>query len=155
MARQKLNVMLWMGIPFNFPHRIRIHRVEPDAVTTRIDLRRKNKNHIGGIHACGLATAAEFCSGLALLRVIDPRKYRLIMQKMTVEYHYQAKADAFARFSFPEKRAKSEVLEPLEASDAVLITCEVPVHDASDNHLCTAFTTWQIKPWSKVRTGKK
>jgi hypothetical protein len=153
-ALRRLNWMMWLGIPFNHPHRIRIHKVEADAVTTRIDMRRKNKNHIGGIHACGLATTAEFCSGLVLLRHLDPRKYRLIMQKMELQYHYQAKEDALARYSLTEQEIESGLLKTVAAEGVGFFTCEIPVHDLSGNHLCTAFTTWQVKDWAKVRTAK-
>jgi len=151
-ALRKLNWMLWLGIRFNYPHRIAIHKVEEERITTRIDKRKINTNHIGGIHACGLATAAEFCSGLVLLRGLDPRKYRLIMQKLTVEYHYQARKDALASFSLSKDVLKREIIEVLEKEGAVFYTCEIPVHDVDGNHLCTAYTTWQIKSWEKVRT---
>ncbi len=150
-AMRKLNFLLGMGIRFNRPHGIRIHKVEAEAVTTRIDLRKINTNHIGGIHACGLATAAEFCSGLVLLRKVDPRKYRLIMQKLEVQYHYQARKDAFARFSMSADESKKFITGPLDTEEAIFHTCEVPVHDTDGQLLCTAFTTWQIKRWDKVR----
>ena len=63
----KLNLGLGFVIPFNRPHRIRIREVGQDFVKTVIPYRRKNFNHIKGIHACGLATAAEFASGFHLL----------------------------------------------------------------------------------------
>jgi len=140
------------GIPFNKPHGIRIHKVEEDAIITTIPKKKRNYNHIGGIHACGLATAAEFCSGLVLLRNLDARKYRLIMQKMTVEYHYQAKHNCYARFELDKNTLEKEILEPLGSEDAVFYTCEIPVLDAENNHICTVFTTWQLKSWSKVKT---
>ncbi|MCA1762134.1 MAG: DUF4442 domain-containing protein [Flavobacteriales bacterium] len=151
-ALKKLNVALSLGIPFNKPHGIRIFRVEPRAITTRIPYKRSNLNHIKGVHACGLATVAEFCSGLMLLRFLDARKYRLIMQKMELEYHYQAKSDAFARFELTESTVKNDLLIPLELEGKVFHTCEIPVHDKDGNLLCTAHTNWQIKEWSKVRT---
>lgn len=151
-ALRKLNWMLWFGIRFNYPHRIAIHRVEEERITTRIRKRKINTNHIGGIHACGLATAAEFCSGLVLLRGLDPGKYRLIMQKMEVQYLYQARKDAHASFALSEAVLKSEIIDVLKAEGVVFYTCEIPVHDTDGNHLCTAYTTWQIKAWDKVRT---
>lgn len=151
-ALRKLNWLLWLGIPFNHPHRIAIYKVEPDAVVTRIRRMRKNTNHIGGIHACGLATAAEFCSGLVLLRRLDPREYRLIMQKIEVQYHYQAKKDAMARFAMDDAHFETSILEPLQKEGVALLTCEVPVHDVEGNHLCTAYTTWHVKSWAQVRT---
>ncbi len=151
-ALKKLNFSLALGIPFNRPHAIRIHKVETDAVITTIPFKWRNSNHIKGTHACGLATAAEFCSGLMLLRKLNPASYRLIMQKLEVEYHYQAKADAFARFELTDATFRENILAPLSANGLVLHTCIIPVHDSSGNLLCTASTTWQIKPWDTVKT---
>lgn len=151
-ALRKLNFILGMGIPFNRPHDIRIVKVEPNAVTTTIPLKRKNLNHIKGIHACGLATTAEFCSGLVLLRRLNPKKYRLIMQKLEVEYLYQAKHTCMARFELDNATFESEILQPLNTEGVVFYTCEIPVHDTEGNHVATAHTRWQIKAWKAVKT---
>lgn len=151
-ALQKLNFILGMGIPFNKPHNIRILKVEPNAVTTTIPLKRKNFNHIKGIHACGLATTAEFCSGLVLLRRLNPKEYRLIMQKLEVEYHYQAKYTCTARFELDDATFESEILKPLTAEGVVFYTCIIPVHDTQRNHVATAHTRWQVKAWKEVKT---
>jgi acyl-coenzyme A thioesterase PaaI-like protein len=153
-ALKKLNLGLGLGIPFNKPHGIKVLSVEKDAVVTTIPFKRKNQNHIGGIHACGLATAAEFCSGLMLLRKVDQRKYRLIMQKLEVEYFYQAKHTASARFELDEATFGEKILAPLENEGQTFFTCEIPVHDTEQNHLCTVHTRWQIKEWSKVKTKR-
>lgn len=151
-ALWKLNFVMGIGIPFNKPHGIKVHSVEENAVVTIIPNKRKNHNHIGGVHACGLATAAEFCSGLMLLRRVDPKQYRLIMQKLDVEYFYQAKSDAFARFELDDRTLTEKILEPLKTESAVFHTCEILVHDSENNHLCTVHTRWQIKSWEKVKT---
>lgn len=148
----KLNFIMGIGIPFNKPHGIKVHKVEPNAVVTIIPHKRKNYNHIGGVHACGLATAAEFCSGLMLLRNLNAKKYRLIMQKLEVEYFFQAKKDAFARFSLDEADIQQHIKTPLEKDGVVFYVCEIPVHDSDNNHLCTVKTNWQIKKWSMVKT---
>ncbi len=151
-ALRKLNIALAIGIPFNSPHAIRIHKVEADAVTTTIPYKRRNLNHIKGIHACGLATTAEFCSGLVLLRRLGSKDYRLIMQNLEVTYTFQARSTAFARFQLTDEVFLSDVLEPLEKDGIVYIRCEIPVHDETGNLLCTAFTNWQIKSWKLVKT---
>ena len=153
-ALRKLNFILGMGIPFNKPHGIKITKVEPNTVVTTIPLKRKNKNHINGIHACGLATTAEFCSGLVLLRMLNPKDYRLIMQKIEVEYHYQAKHTCHARFEMNAEVFKTEILQPLENDGVAFYTCEIPVHDVKGNLVCTAYTRWQIKSWKDVKTRK-
>lgn len=151
-ALWRLNFIMGIGIPFNKPHGIKVFRVERDAIVTIIPHKRKNFNHIGGVHACGLATAAEFCSGLMLLRNLDVKKYRLIMQKLEVEYFFQAKKDAFARFSLDPDEIQKHIKTPLEKDCIVFYVCEIPVHDSDNNLLCTVKTNWQIKKWSMVKT---
>jgi hypothetical protein len=109
-------------------------------------------NHIRGTHACGLATAAEFCSGLVLLRRLGPKTYRLIMQRIEVTYTYQAKEDCFARFELTDEVFERDLLGPLERDGVVIFDCEIPVHDASGNLVCTARTNWHMKRWADVRT---
>jgi len=146
------NRILDRAIPFNRPHGIRVIAVTETGARTLIPYRRGNLNHIRGIHACGLATVAEFTSGLVLLSRLGTRKYRLIMESLEVKYHYQAKLDAVADFEIEDARLQEEILDPLRTEEAVYISCEVPVVDAMGERLCTARTNWQIKPWAKVRT---
>ncbi len=148
----KLNFVLQRGIPFNRPHGIKLVELSADKVAARIPYKRKNLNHIKGIHACGLATVAEFCSGMALMNKLGSKKYRLIMSTLRMEYHYQAKTAATAAYNMSDEKMRELVLEPLCSNDSVEIECEVPVHDEAGNHLCTAFIKWQIKSWDKVRT---
>ena len=148
----KLNFILQRGIPFNRKHNIRVVELTEDRISAHIPYANKNLNHIKGIHACGLATVAEFCSGLTLLNKLGSKKYRLIMSTLRVEYHYQAKQGATASYSISDEQLKKMILDPLNSNDAVQLECEVPVHDDEKNHLCTAFITWQIKSWDKVKT---
>lgn len=148
----KLNLGLSFVIPFNKPHRIKIIEIGDDFVKTGIPYRRKNFNHIKGIHACGMATAAEFASGFFLLSKLGSKKYRLIMESLEMKYHYQAKADVVATFSAPDTWLNENIFTPLETADAVLVKCEINLHDAANNHVATGYTNWQIKEWSKVKT---
>ncbi len=147
-----MNKTLQYIVPFNRPHRIVVTKITDHGIEAQIPYRRKNLNHIKGIHACGLATVAEFASGLVLLSQLGDKKYRLIMESMDVKFQYQAKSAATAYFELREERLQQEILQPLETTEAVYIRCEIPVKDANGNVVCTAFTNWQIKPWDKVRT---
>lgn len=151
-ALRKLNLIMGRGIPFNKPHGIVVHKVEPDVITTKIPYKRRNLNHIKGVHACGLATVGEFCSGLNLLRKIEAQKYRLIMQHLEVEYFYQARKTAYARHTLTDHVVKNEILAKLDEEGLCYHTCKIEVYDEDENHLCNVFTKWQIKEWSKVKT---
>lgn len=149
---KKLNFVMSRGIPFNKPHGIVVHKVENDTITTKIPYKKKNLNHIKGVHACGLATVGEFCSGLNLLRKIEAKKYRLIMQHLEVEYFYQARKTAYARHTLSDSTVKDEILGTLDSDGVCYHTCKIEIHDEDQNHLCNVFTKWQIKEWSKVKT---
>lgn len=148
----KLNFGLFRMIPFNKPHGIKILEIKDNSVKTVIPLKRKNMNHIKGIHACGMATAAEFASGFQLLTQLGPRKYRLIMESLEMVYHYQAKTAITAEFEASNEWIESTIKRPLENNDSVLVKCEIKLFDTERNHVATGYTNWQIKPWAKVRT---
>jgi acyl-coenzyme A thioesterase PaaI-like protein len=148
----KLNFGLGMMIPFNKPHKIKIKTIEDDKVTTIIPYKRKNFNHIKGVHACGMATAAEFASGFLLLTKLGAKKYRLIMQSLRMEYVYQAKTDIIADYSVNDKWIEEMVKKPLTTEDSVMIECEIKLYDTNKNHVATGYTNWQIKDWQKVKT---
>jgi len=147
-----LNKGLNYTIPFNKPHGFKITSVEDDSIKTKLPFKRRNLNHIKGIHACAMATISEYTTGLMILYKLDNKKYRIIMQKLEMEYHFQAKMDAIASFSIDEKWVKEKVEEPLQNEDAVVIPCVIKLHDTKGNHLSTGTIYWQIKPWDKVRT---
>ena len=149
---KKLNFGLARMIPFNKPHRIKITKIEDDLVETIIPYRKKNLNHIKGIHACGLATCAEFASGFLLVSKLDPKKYMLIMQSLEMEFHYQAKSDVKAMFKADDQWINENIITPLASSEKTNVKCEIPLYDSEQNHVATAHTNWQIKDWAKVKT---
>lgn len=51
-----LNRIVARAIPFNAPHGIRIQRITPFGIQATLPYRRKNLNHLKGLHACSLAT---------------------------------------------------------------------------------------------------
>lgn len=147
-----LNWSLNRMIPFNKPHAFRILEIGDYHLRTIIPYRRKNFNHIRGLHACALATISEFTTGFLLVSKLDAKKYRLIMQRLEMDYHYQGKMDATATFTISEDWLQQQIYDPLKTQDAVVIVCEVKIHDEQGNHLTTGKVYWQIKDWQKVKT---
>jgi acyl-coenzyme A thioesterase PaaI-like protein len=147
-----LNTGLNRMIPFNKPHGLRILEIGDHYLKSILPYKHRNFNHIRGIHACALATLSEFTTGFLLLINLDAAKYRLIMQKLTMEYHYQAKMDAFAYFSVDEKWMQEKVTSVLQSAEKVAVDCTIEIYDSDNNHLATGTVTWQIKNWSKVKT---
>ena len=143
-----LNFVLYRTIPFNHPHRIHITELTPLSLKVKLPYRRSNMNHLKGLHACGLATAAEFATGVLLLKLLNSPDYRLIMKSFKVEYYYQGKLDAEVNFALPKGGVEAEQLAALERGEAVVATFKTEVRDRAGNHLCSAWVEWQIKPWS-------
>src|SRR5690606_30706300 len=150
--RVLLNLALNRMIPFNKPHHFKILEIGSDSLKVLLPYRKRNFNHIRGIHACAMATVTEFTSGLMLISKLDPKKFRIIMQRLEMDYHYQGKMDAFASYTVSNEWIEKNVYAPLKTADSVVITCEVSIHDSASNHLTTGKVFWQVKEWQKVRT---
>ena len=147
-----LNVVQSWMIPFNGPHGFEILEIGDEHIKTSIPYKRRNLNHIKGLHACALATLSEFSTGMLLVGSLDPTKYRIILQNLEMKYHYQGKMSATASFSFSKEDIESKILVPLQNSDSTIIECVIAIHDRKQNHICTGHVHWQIKDWSKVKT---
>jgi acyl-coenzyme A thioesterase PaaI-like protein len=147
-----LNWSLSRMIPFNRPHGFVITQIDDDSVQVKLPYRRSNFNHIRGLHACALATLAEFTSGFMLVRKLDARKYRLVMKKMEMEYHYQGRSNAHASFKINDTWLLENVMRPLADWGSAEVICRVELYDAQQNHLATGQVCWHIKPWKAVRT---
>ena len=146
-----LNWSLGSMIPFNRPHGFAITEIGPGHIKTILPYRTRNLNHIRGLHACALATISEFTTGFLLVSRLAAKKYRLIMKRLEMDYHYQGKMDATAEFSISDQWFEEHILTPLKQQDAVVVPCEVRIHDKQGNHLTTGKVFWQIKNWSKVK----
>ena len=140
-------------IPFNKPHGFSLDAMGPDWLEVTLPYKRSNKNHIGGLHACALATASELASGLQLMRALNSTKYRIVMKSLSVEYLYQGKTRARARSSLTQTELKTSILDPLDQDDAILYSSKVVIHDELKNALCESSIDWQVKKWDAVRTA--
>jgi len=147
-----LNFLMARTIPFNRPHKFKIVEIGKEQIQTFAPYRKSNQNHIRGIHACAIATVAEFSAGFLLLTNLDPQKYRLIMAKLDADYSYQAKKDIVALAALSTEKLNSEIFTPLESHDTATIIMKTEVRDISGQEVAMVRTTWQIKRWDKVRT---
>lgn len=153
--RWLLNVALHRVVPFNRPHSIRITAVTDDELRMVLPFKRANRNHIGGMHACAMATMCEYICGLSLLTHLSPKEYRIVLKNIHMTYHYQAKGAVKAKFRLTQEMVQTEILTPMMQVDAVFKEFQVDVFDEEEQHICTGLINWQIKPWAKVRTKLK
>lgn len=147
-----LNQGISRMIPFNKPHGFKILEITDDKLKTFVPYKKRNFNHIRGIHACALATLSEFTTGFLMISRLDMKKYRIIMQRMEMDYHYQAKMDSIGVFQITDEWLEKEIYEPLKTKDAIVVPCEIKIEDKDGNHLTTGKVFWQVKAWDKVRT---
>lgn len=147
-----LNLALNRMIPFNKPHGFRVLEISDQEVKTFIPYQKNNFNHIKGLHATALATLSEFTTGLMLLSILGTKDYRIILQRLDIEYHYQGKMAATASFKVGDEWLNEKVYRPLKQQDSVIVPCPVMVHDIEGNQLSGATIYWHLKPWKKVAT---
>ncbi len=147
-----LNLGLNRVVPFNKPHGFAVAEIDDYRLKTKLPYKKANFNHIKGIHACALATLSEFTTGLLLLLKLDPKKYRLIMQSLSMEYHYQAKMEVYGEFTITEQWLEDNIYKPLTFTEKIIVPCEVKIYDIEGNHVSTGKVNWQIKSWEKVKT---
>jgi acyl-coenzyme A thioesterase PaaI-like protein len=147
-----LNFFFNRFVPFNLPHKFEITSIEDNKVKTLLPYRRRNLNHVKGLHACALATLTELTSGFFLAVKLDPAKYRLILRRLEMDYLYQGKMDAVCEFMLTPEWMKSNIYEPLQHTDSVDVIAEVKIFDVKGNQLTLGKAHWQVKDWAKVRT---
>jgi hypothetical protein len=139
-------------VPFNYPHKFRVEEIDKDRIRIKLPYRKRNLNHLKGLHACAMATLAEVSTGFLLISRLNPKKYRLILSKLDMEYHYQGKSAAYASFQIQPDWWETDVIQPIEKEGLINLPCEVKIIDADKNHLATGTAYWQIKSWEKVKT---
>lgn len=145
-------VLSWLFrrvIPFNAPHGLRIAAVAtgPDgtAVAVVLPWRRRNRNHIGTVHACALATAAEFATGLGLVEAARPLgPFRLVMARLEVDYTRRASSTCTARSHWPAERLAQAVAD-LARDGSVVLDGTATVVDADGTEVAVARTVWHIR----------
>jgi len=140
--------LMRVALPFNRPHRISISAVTGDAVEVGLPERRSNRNHLGGMHACAIATALEFCSGAAVLIEVGMRDYRIIMSRIEVDYLAKPQGDCVARSSrnTPDVKGLSGVLEK-EGVARLVMTSDL--YDNRGEHCAQAQIHWHLKVWER------
>ena len=146
-----LNKLLTVGIAFNAPHGFKIKEINDDIVRITLPNRKLNHNHLGGIHACAMATVGEYCAGMSLLKTFGVSQYRLILSDLHVKYTYQGRCDLEGTCS-PTQVDKEAVKKVLDVDGKYLQTLKTIIHDKNGKECAVVTTTWQLKSWDKVKT---
>lgn len=150
-GRKMVGAFLRVASPFNAPLRAQIEAWEPTACRVRVPNRRPLHNHLGGIHACAIATAGESAAGLLLLRTFPFSRYRLIMKDLSIVFERQARCSELVAEATQTDASIAAVRDGLDGGSPQLVPMETRITEASGERLATVQTTWQVKPWEQVR----
>ena len=131
-------------IPFNRPHRLRVQTLTDHSCEVSLPWRRRNLNHVGTMHACALATAAEYASGLCVLSALGVGKARLVMAELNMTYQRRAESACVACASLPAD-VLEQVKEKLGQEGRVAFDLHSEVQDAEGEVVAEARITWHLK----------
>lgn len=137
------------AIPFNIPHRFKFVELSKKSTRIKLPLMRNNKNHLGGIHACAIATLGEYPAGLTLIKYFGASKYRIVMSKLEVTYLKQGKSDLIGKVDFPVQDI-DRMEKELATDKKTTATIQTDIIDANEEVVAIVLTTWQLKDWSAV-----
>ena len=146
-----LDKVLQVGIPFNAPHGFKILRLGPDEVAVALPNRKLNQNHLGGVHACAMATVGEYAAGMSLLTSFGISRYRLILSDLNVRYTYPGRMDLEATCSL-RQIDKLLVEAGLVSERKYLQRLKTIIRDREGKEVAEVETVWQLKPWEQVKT---
>ena len=131
-------------IPFNRPHRLRVVSISSDECQVSLPWRRRNLNHLRTMHACALATAAEYASGLCVLRAIGVEGKRLIMSHLAMTYQRRAESPCLATAKLPEVELEA-LQDALKREGRGSFVLHAVVQDAAGDVVAEAAITWHVK----------
>lgn len=96
------------------------------------------------MHACALATAAEYASGLCVLSALGVQDMRLIMSNLNMSYSRRAESACVATASL-SREALRVLTQELDAQGRSSFVLHSVVRDADDEVVAEAEITWHIK----------
>ena len=137
------------GIPFNGPHKFKFLELSASKSRIKLPLIRLNKNHLGGMHACAIATLGEYPAGLTLIKYFGTTKYRIVLKKIEVNYLKQGNTDLTGVVDFPEKKIK-QIENELLANKQTDVVMHTNILNKSEEIVAIVETTWQLKDWKAV-----
>jgi acyl-coenzyme A thioesterase PaaI-like protein len=131
-------------IPFNRPHRLTIQSLSEERCEVVLPFRRRNLNHVGTMHACALATAAEYASGLCVLSAFGVGHVRLVMSNLQISYSKRGDSACVAEAELPSEMLK-HVQTQLNDHGRCSFELHAVVRDAADEVVAEAQITWHLK----------
>lgn len=149
-SRLALDNLMRLAIPFNTPHGFKFTKLATDEVQISLPNFKLNHNHLGGMHACSIATLGEFCAGMTLVKQLGMSRYRLILAELSVKYHLQGRTALRGVAKMTPERAE-QLKEQLKIEDKVLFEHNTEIYNSHNEKIADVRTVWQVKDWQKVQ----
>jgi len=149
-SRLAIQNLLKLVIPFNIPHGFHLRTLSAEEVRIDLPNNKFNHNHLGGMHACAIATLGEFCAGLTLARHLGLSRYRFILAELQVKYHMQGRTKLTGVAQLNEERAE-EIRQRLLTEDQLLFEHHTEITNVHGEKVAEVRSVWQVKDWQKVR----
>lgn len=153
--------MRFLGIvsPFNSHLKMRLQEWTEKSTRIEMNCHRGVKNHVGGIHAGAIFTLGETCAGLILVKNFSFKDFRPLMTDVSVKYKKQARGKITGVAGIPEaavKKARAALLggkgkSKAKAAEEFYVPMETKIFNSDGHEIAVVSTTWQIKPWKRVR----
>ncbi len=150
LSRLALDNLMRLGIPFNTPHGFSFQKITDTEVEIYAPNFKLNHNHLGGMHACAIATLGEFCAGMTLVKHLGFSRYRFILSELSVKYHLQGRTGLTGVAHLSLERVNQIKLD-LETQDKILVEHNTEIKNKHGEKVADVKTIWQIKDWKKVQ----
>lgn len=127
-------------VPFVGTARLEIQELTPERVRVRVPNRRRNRNHIGQVHAAAMALAAETATGFVSALSVPDSKL-LLMKTMKVAFRKRTRGDLVAVATL-----SPDQIEAIRSLDKGDVTVEVHVTDESGQEPISCEMVWAWIP---------
>jgi len=113
---------------------LRIVALNDDEARVEMPLKRKTRNHVGGVYLGALLIVAEVTMALYVMRRFRPSGYRVLIKGVTSENTAQARGRVSARCR-PESETRDalDALASLAPGAKAEVPVTVPVHTVDDD----------------------
>jgi acyl-coenzyme A thioesterase PaaI-like protein len=135
-----ISLLLGKMVPYVGTSRVRIEEMTEERVTVLVPNRRRNRNHIGGVHAAAMALAAETATGFVVGMNVPDSKI-LVIKSMKVDFKKRTTGALRATATLSREQR-----EQIRAEDGGEVEVSVAATDSSGREPILCEMVWAWRP---------